>query len=1087
MILQSESGLSPADYASMIAAFGDPIARVTLEQYSLSLTQQAGGGAGAANESFDAIVVGDVVVRAWATTNTITVEALASEDDSDQSWSSQNLTATSIDTDVGLSFASSGDTVRVFWWDGSFLRYFESTDKGSSWGPSTPALSKSTAYKLAATSLTRVHSFSQVSGGSYRLHVAEYDGSWSETDSDIYWPFLPGSFDAIAIAATDDAAAAASDVLAFSTDFPPMIQVGVENTEITRDYERVRGIAVFRYQNGNWSNHYSVDTIDNLYGESEREHVRLSGYDDLIFLTYRRVDGDLDYSHTSIAVSRSKTGVHWEQPYILGDITNAPATLIKRGEHAYILSAEDTWRSPSSRYTGDSRVTQDVSDRMMALTSRMGDIQEIQITLANPDGVLDNTSPLDDDVSIQAVIQEGWVVGGAELLVQTARVDIDSISQSLQIPTNHKILVGRDVLGRLLTINADYVQEWESQQVSGDNYQGADTTKYSGMHHTAAVLGHWETEDNTLKLTSSKVPGIAFHTGVSNAWNGSARAKCKASATDSADYVGLVFRAHDYENLWYVAYDADDDVIRLVDRRLNIDDVRLESSAMGWFKNTFYGLQVDFNYNKVDIYTSTDFVNYLHEMSYTMQGVSVPGSTWGSIPIMAGSMGYLGFGFSPTQTGGWPPVPDPPPWPQDPVVYPSTVSDWPNEMYAGTWEMGIYYTADMTGPDVEDQPTWTPINAGLPSTDDGGETRYFVRQLILDPILPRTYQYVLMGDSTEGSDVYRRSYGGTWAEILTVSEAEALCPGISAGDGAIYWLATNQDTSETYAGHLYAVVAERAFDGAMYIVRSYDYGSNWEPGESIIDVAGKSFYRVGNLVVHGEVQYVGWNGSGSNGRISYKTSEDAEWQRSDSLGGSIWTPYLAMSNLQTDRVYINNNATKITIQNLGFFQGNGERLQPLPYKGSDAGDVITIAYYDEAYDFYGLNDLGPERPDALWHSAYRTNYARLIRDNKLYVTTTRWWQGPDEVVKEFFPTELDPTGFGTIASPVEDDESKIFLGRTEFVSISKPTHVHLMDSETETEPTSKSGVDPENDLTTVSIPYTGDGLCYGGLQPITWL
>jgi len=1076
MILQAESGLNPTEYANMIAAFGDPIARVTLEQYSLSLTDQPGGGSGSANTSFDAIVVNDVIVRVWATANTITVEALASEDSGDESWSSQNLTATNIVTTVGLTLASSSNTVRVFWWDGTTIKYFESTDKGASWGAAQSVYAKSNVYLLAATSLTALHIISETTDTNYRFHIGEYNGSWSETDSDICWPFQPGSFDAIAVSATDDGAATTSDILAFSTDFPPMIQVGIENMEITRDYEQVRGIAIIRYQNGRWSNHYSLDVIDSLYEVSERENVRLSSYDDMLFLTYWRIDGDSDYSHSSVAVSRSATGVHWEQPYLLGGLTDPPAILIKRDAHAYILSAEDTWRSPSVGYTGDSRVTQDVSSRIISLTSRMGDIQEMQVAIANPDGVLDSTSPLDDDVAIQAIIEEGWVVGGAELLVQTAIVDIDSISQSLQIPTNHKILVGRDILARLLTTNADNVQEWESQQVSGDDYQGADDTKYSGMHHTAAILGHWETSDNTLELTSSKVPGVALHTGVSNAWNGTVRAKCKTFATDSADYAGVVYRAYDYENLFYAAYDADSDTVKLVQRLLNVDTLLAESSARGWDHNTFYGIQVDFRYNQVKVFTSTDFVQYLTLLTYTGQGVSVPGSTWGDIPIMAGAMGYLGFGFSEVETGGWPPVLPPPPWPEDPIVYPSTVSDWPNEMYLGTWEMGVYYTADMTGPDDETQPTWFPVNAGLPSSLDGGDIRYYVRQLMLDPVTPRDVQYCLMGDSTSGEDLYRRSYGGTWEPILTQAQAANL--GIGAPDGKLYWVAVNNDPSTAYQGHVYVLFADVVFGGSLYVIKSSDYGDTWEATEKLRDTG--AFYRVGNMVANGDRWRVAWNGFGSAGRISYSTNAGADWTRSNSLGSSIWTPWLSVSILDTAQIYLNSNVLQVTEMNIGRYTPlEDERLQILPYIGSDDGGAISSELYDDYH-------LGPERSDAFWHSASTYNYARVLRDDKLYVTVVGWHHPSVNPVNDLTPSEIDPGPFGAIRAPIEDDEDKIFLGR-ETVNFALPGHIYTMDGDTVTDPVDKSGKDPENDLTVVSIPWLGLGVCFEGIQPVIWL
>lgn len=1055
MITLSDSGLTSDQYNALKEAYGDPAVNVMLEQYSLSLTSQAGGGGGAAYTNFDAIVVNDVIVRVWATANTINVETLASEDSGDQAWSSQALTATNIDTDVNLTLAESSDTVRVFWWDGTNLRYFESTDKGSSWGTSQAVGAVASVHLIAATSLTDLHYITATAKTNYRFHLYSYNGSWASTSSSIYWPFVPGSFDAIRANRVDDGSASSADILAFTTDFPPMVKLSVKNTDITRDYERVRGIAVIRQQNGRWSNHISMDVVDNLYEASEREHVRLSGYDDLLFLTYYRTDGDSVYSHGSVAISRSVTGMHWEQPYVLGALVEAPAMLLKRGAHAYIINSDDTYRSPSVGYTGDSRVTQDVTDRLLQLSARMGDIQEIQLALSNPEGALDNTSPFGDDVSLQAVIREGYVVDGTSITVQTAIVDVDDISQSLQMPTNHRVIAGRDMLARLLTIMADQVQEWESQQVSGDNFTGADDTKYSGMHHTAPMMGHWETDETKLKLSSNKTPGVALHTGVSNVWSGAVRSKIRTSATESADYAGIVFRAYDKSNLWYVIYESDSDKISIVERRNNVDSTKMITSTMGWSSDTWYALMAAFRYNQVRVYSSTDFVTFLLQMTYEAEGVSVPGAAWGDLPTMQGSMGYIGFGYSEEGTGGWPPLPAPIPWPSDPVYVPSQPDEWPTEMYVGTWEMGVYHTEDFTGTDEPlDQPTWTAVNAGLTANNDFPYTRYLMRQVILDPFDPSGCQYCQQRTSdtsyNEYGPVFRREPPGNWTEILDYTIIDSLC---GTTFGQVFWITTNLSTDVTYTDYIYALVGDEGEFESLYILRSVDRGDNWTKIADVLDGHGYTVYWGGVLVVHGTTMYASFSRT-SSPRIMRSTDGGATWGDSGLFGASAWIPWLASSPLNSAYVYTRSRAP-IGVYDLYDWTASGV-AGPSPLQ----------------------NDIGHMLTDAIWFSRNLESFQRVVKDNKIYVTTNRW-----HTVVDSSPSTLDEPNVEIISAPIEDDEDKIILGRTA-ASEPVPEHIFVIDGDTETELIPKSGVDPENDLSTVSIRYTGDGLCYTGLQPV---
>ena len=1053
MIQQNESGLNPTQYAALLAAFEDPSVSVVLQQYSLSLTEQSAGGSGTtSSSSFDAIVCNDVVIRGWATGSGIVIETLTSEDAGDQTWSAQTLTASGIDIGAGVSFAVSGDTVRVFYYSGGWVRYFASTDKGVAWGTSVAVVQRGSIHKLAATALTRVHYIAKTAKNNYRFHVANYSASWSESNSQIYWPFEMTSFDAAPAPQADDGAASSPDILAFTTDFPPMVKISVENTEMVRNFERVRGIAIIRYQNGRWSEHRQFDVVDNLYASAERLQVRLAVNGDWLLMSYHRVDGIPNHIHEATAISRSKTGIHWEQPYLLSPSLVEPVMLVKRGDHAYLLNVIDTYRSPSVGYTDDPTVTQDLTDRVTSIAARMGDIQEVQITSANPTQALDATTPFGSDVSLQAVIEIGYVVDGETLRIQTGLIDIDALTGTQRFPTDHSVLVGRDLLARLLTVNADQVQEWNSQQVSGDNWKGTDETKYSGLHHTAPSEGRWETENLTLLLAASKHPGVAFHTGIQGAWNGECRAQLSTSVTDSDDYAGLCFRAYNKENMLYVIYNADDDLIKLVQRLENTDTTLETYGPMGWNRNSFYSISIRYRYGKVLVYTSDNTIDFTLRINYELAGVEAGAWDWGDFALQEGAQGYLGYGYSDTSQE-WPDLPGSIPWPV-PVYTPSEVDEWPDEMFLGTWEMGVYRTEDFTGPDGA-QPTWEVYNAGLPQTMVLGNIHYQVRQLLLDPYDQTGRQYVLMGTENVGGAIYRRTPEGsptTWEEVLNNNDGDTLT-GLIGGN--TQWIAVNP----TRDGHLYALFGSDGIaHGELYMLKSTDYGETWAKGGEMWN--DTFLYEFGTMVARGDTIYCSLNAGsgGSRGRLVISTDGGASFTDSPptNMGVSQWTPQIGMSPLNAAKVYSNN-------------------FDPL-----HDYDIISWTSPAAVVVHQDSLNIGPMRTDAMWFSAVTEALQRVLMDNKIYATLNAWTG-----VKDSTPTPITTANIGAMRAPVEDNENMIVLGRTELVVELSPQHVMVMLGETNTSPVDKSGIDPENKLTTVSVPYTGDGICFEGLKPVT--
>jgi hypothetical protein len=1042
VIQSSEVALTLSQYADLISLTNDPAYQVILEQYSLSPTAKGAGGAGVVYDNFDAEVCNDVVIRAWATTNTITVETLASEDSVDQSWSQQSLTAASIGP-VPISIGVSGDTVRIFWNDGSTIYYFESTDKGSTWGSAQTVASLDGVRFLGAVNTTRLHVAYENSRANIVFAVIEYDAGWSTTHSDIRWPYTPQSFDAALGTSVDDASAAENDVVVMATDLPPIIAVGVEGTELTYNYERVQGIVVLRYQNGRWSDHESIDVLDNASTVPSRTHVRLTRYDDGLFMSYRRIDGTENYSHASTAVSRSKDGMSWEIPYLLGSLSAGPMPLLKRGDHVYLVDSSSTYRSGSTSYTLDPEIVSDVTDYVLNISISQGDIAEFQITLSNPSEVVEALTPISANSVLQCRIHLGYMINGESLTAQVILGDVDVISGSEAYAADNLVISGRDMMARLTSIQSDVPQEWASQQIGYDNFQGTNETKYSGLRHTAPLQGRWETEDNELVLAQSESVGVAYNTFVVDAWNGIAKSGIQVFSSAYQDYAGLVFRAYDIENMSMVWYDADSDAISLVQRTQGSDTVLDSISSLGWRPGTWYNLMVRYRYNKVYVYGSTDGVTWTLYLEYEIQG-QASGATWGfgDQPVMTGRMGYIGFGYTPTPSTPPPPPVSFPEFPEDPIED-EEEPGWPTKVYVFTADLGVYYTENFGGP-TDPQPDWSEVNSGLPALD--------VRIGLLDPFNKAGRQYLLLETDRE---IYRRAGGGAWTCILSDTDAEDLAD-TGADSGYLSWIAVDPQND----GQLYALFRFRddvGLDHNYYVFKSTDYGDRWV-NLGPIRASDYSFaYADGTLVVDGANLYVGFNAFiGGYGLFASSNDDGSSWTSSSSLGGSAWQPYVILNRLTPNSCYVQGNGT------------NGPDLCVF-----DVGGATFTILQDSL-------DLGDgNRPDNMWFDDDDASYQRVLLDSSIYITNDAW-------------TSVEDSTPSTITPNMDTIYPEIWPGGTEdFIIFGKltlggetPHAIWVMEDETSIAPVGRAGTNCATSPYTDAIPNTCGGVAFCGIQVV---
>jgi hypothetical protein len=515
----------------------------------------------------------------------------------------------------------------------------------------------------------------------------------------------------------DDGASVTNDIIAFTTYLLPIIGLKVEGTEVYNTLTEVQGIAFMRYQNGRWSDHWEFDVVDRAPAFPSRYGLKLTVAGDWLFLCYERYDGSENYGHYATALTRSKTGLEWELPYLLTKNLDDPTALLVNGTYTYLVNSKDTYRSATCGYTGTPQTTQTIEDNVVSLSVQMGDIAQLQMRVGNPEQELDVTTPFSNDALLDAVIELGYVVDGTDLKIQTMLADIDTIDGERTFPTDYITITGRDHMARLLAVQADQPNEWESQAIGGDNFQaGADETDYSGLRHTAVQEGFFTAPEgtNSLALSASESAGVAFSTLARDAWNGSIQSGVYVQSDSHDDWVGLVFRAYDKKNHLSVRYNIKTDAIGLVDRRDNEDTTLKSQASIGWSDETWYYLKVRFRYNYIWIYTSTDGIEWTELFTYELAGASSAISTWtwaawtaGTIPSISGRMGYIGYGFSEYDADdgyifdGYPPLPDPVP-----------ITPYPTE-YIGrriiATDVGVFYTDEIG----DASPVWVAVNDGL--------------------------------------------------------------------------------------------------------------------------------------------------------------------------------------------------------------------------------------------------------------------------------------------------------------------------------------------------------------------------------------
>lgn len=334
----------------------------------------------------DAVQAGSYLVRAGWTGSTWVAQRLLS---GATTWGAITLSVVPPAGAV-ITLAANGSEVKLFYASATEVRSLTCANIAASspqLGSDELVLTLANVKGLAAVTTSELYlAYLNAQSNRVLAAVSYADSAWTKTDSDVYWPFPFDSFDAVKL----------SDrvIVAFSGDLPPLWGTRAVGVTVTSYFQRVQGIILFTVRNGRWSDFITHDVIDRDVTGYSRRNLRLSLANGYIFMTYdrhmifRKSDDSgallLDNSSVRIApvVSRSMNGRDWEFPEAV-ILTTAPFVVLPLGDYLYALSAR-TYRSHACSWAGMTPRAQDVSDYVLDVASRAGDIRSTTVEMANP-------------------------------------------------------------------------------------------------------------------------------------------------------------------------------------------------------------------------------------------------------------------------------------------------------------------------------------------------------------------------------------------------------------------------------------------------------------------------------------------------------------------------------------------------------------------------------------------------------------------------------------------------------------------------------------------------------------------------------
>lgn len=655
MITAAEAGLTTEQYEYLRDSLLDAVFDVKLYQWDPELVTT--DVAVSSNSMFDAIIHDGKLykVTPWRLTADGVIQDFLPIDM--VTGSSPSLVS---DADLYIFFPTS---------TGISLSTFDGTVH-SAW---TEIVTQSDIAYIAATTSDTVHFITfDATTNNYRFHVAVYDGSWTVTDSNVYWGYGIISFAAKRVGTKDS--------LIIASDTPGVISMKVVATKVVKEILPSGGIFGFNYKYGTWSDHYEIDRVDQWSEFRYRSRLNLSTIEGVLWLTSYSSEGSVDYPITGYRIYSSKDGRHWSRGELfpLENILTEGFILLSLSSTLYAVAYNQTYSGDMTLKFGTPHTDTilDVTTKIKELSVNRNQIQQVNLVLDNQDDWL-LTSIANGLHSLALKMQTGFASGTGNVLIDTGLLEVDTIQAIKDVPLNVYSITARDRLAWLADKSqSEQFVNWSPQSVGVDEYVDTTGTGFGGMTHTIPVEGSWKAADNVLSLVSSNKEGIAYSTWLYDNWNGTVEHWFELSQAANDEYAGLVFRSPDKDNGFFYFYNQDDDKLYLTNRVAGTPTTVWSSSAKTWSSPTNgYFLRVDFKYSRVLLFSSATStpgasgVQWVLEAEVIVDG-QAPVTELGITPlIQSGYVGTFGKGFSDIDSS----VGDPGPISDGDVPYPPYV------------------------------------------------------------------------------------------------------------------------------------------------------------------------------------------------------------------------------------------------------------------------------------------------------------------------------------------------------------------------------------------------------------------------------
>ena len=671
MISQADSGLTLTQYNNLKSAEANATWSLTAHKYNLSFTE-TGDDQGRDNDlpDFDAVAYGDYIIR-------IVGDVLERYNTASATWeqaSAYTGLGGAIDTD-GSNLVVDGTDLFVFTANADGLYLTSTPDGGETFSSWSPVTLTSNINKIAAVNRNRIHyTVEDTDKGIFNMRVAKYDGSWSTSESDIWYTYPFSNF--VAAELPDG-----SDMIVAATQVPGITTVKLVVNKPTKYIKQQGGIIGFHYSNNWWGDHYDIDVVDELTAYRFRDRIKLTQFSDRVALTCYSSDGTQLFPYTMYRMYTTVDGKYWSKGNALplpSGFGTSGAKLVRLGDYVYAIERSRAYKSLMTLQLGYSPTvcqTEIPKRKITQLAFSESEMMQGSLVLSNEDGWLDSNTIISKLNRTLLVFKMGYWIGGEKVEVQTNMAEIDTYDMSESLPRHMVKLTFRDFMSWMTDINsAERPYYWDSQLIAGDDFIDTSNDKYGGLRHIEPQAGSFTSENSVLNLTSNNEEGVGFSTFSLYLWNGITQTQFKLSTVGNSEYAGCVFRGSDKDNFWTAYYNQTDDKIKLAERSGGVADIKVSSSTMGWSTTptTARYIQVEFRYAHIIVRTSTDGITWTDRIDYLMT-IDAPAAT-PDLQTLANSnkergyVGFMGKGYAPPEVDTWDidplPYPDPDPYPE---------------------------------------------------------------------------------------------------------------------------------------------------------------------------------------------------------------------------------------------------------------------------------------------------------------------------------------------------------------------------------------------------------------------------------------